>query len=160
MPFKVFLSYGTDPESQITAWRLQTLGTSYGIEISVPQRNGAYSSGSRATLTQIQRAIDEADCVLAIVTGPSGPAVERELNYALQKRKVIVPIVQQGVVSQDFLAMFPQTIQLSPSQDPEQLSQIMDFLKRQKLSKENQKALGALVLAGLGLLFLWTVAEK
>jgi len=163
MAFKVFLSYGMDQEAQVTAWRLQTLGTSYGIDVVVPQRNGAHSPSSgpsKTALTEVQRAIDSSDCVLAIITGQGGAAIERELNYARQRHKVIVPIVQHGVASPDFLARFPQTFQLSPWQDPKQLSDIMEFLKQQKLSKEKQQQLGALVLAGLGLLFLWAVSEK
>jgi hypothetical protein len=36
----------------------------------------------------------------------------------------------------------------------------MEFLKQQELTKEKQQQLGALVLAGLGLLFLWAVSKK
>jgi nucleoside 2-deoxyribosyltransferase len=162
MAFKVFLSYGMDQESQVTAWRLQTLGTSYGIDVLVPQRNGAQPppARSKAALAAVQRAIDQSDCVLAIITGHGGPYVDKELNYAAQRRKVIIPIVQQGAVSSAFLTRFPQTFQLSPRQDLQQLTEIMEFLKRQKLSKEKQQQLAALVLAGLGLVFLWAASQK
>ncbi len=164
MAFKVFLSYGMDQDAQVTAWRLQTLGTSYGIDVFVPQRNGAHfpSSGrSTAAVAEVQHAIDGSDCVLAIISGHSGPAVEAELNYALQKQKPIIPIVQRGVASRDFLAKFPRVFELTPRQDPKQLADIMQYLQQQKLGKEKQQQLGALVLAGLGLLFFWwSVSEK
>ena len=134
MPFKVFLSYGTDPDSRVTALRLQTLGTSYGIDVLVPHRNGAHSSlvTNKTALAEIQSAIDGSDCVIAIVTRQSGQQVEKELNYALQKHKVILPIVQPGAVSQDFIDKFPQTVQLSPFKEPDQLSNIMEYLKHRR----------------------------
>jgi nucleoside 2-deoxyribosyltransferase len=163
MPFKVFLSYGMDQEAQVTAWRLQTLGTSHGIHVFVPQRNGPHfpSSGrGKVAAAAVQQAINESDCVLAIVTGRSGPSVETELNYALQKRKLIIPIVQKGAVSESFLARFPQVFEFSPWQDPGKLeSAVMEFLKRQKLDKEKRQAIGALILVGLGL-FLLAASEK
>jgi hypothetical protein len=76
MAFKVFLICGTDPSEQVAAWRLQTLATSYGMHVSVPNRNGFLGE----VVEQARRAIDQADCVLAIVSGRIGPAVAAELN--------------------------------------------------------------------------------
>jgi hypothetical protein len=73
MAFKVFLSYGMDPDEQVAAWRLQTLATSYGMHVSVPNRNG----GGEAVDTQVQRAIDQSDCVLAMINGNIGPQLPR-----------------------------------------------------------------------------------
>src|SRR5260221_1619651 len=92
MAFKVFLSYGTDADEQVAAWRLQTLASSYGMHVSVPQRNG----GGKAVANQARRYIDQADCILAIINGNIGPAVAGELNYGLLRGKVIVPIARQG----------------------------------------------------------------
>jgi nucleoside 2-deoxyribosyltransferase len=160
MSFKVFLSYGADPEAQVTAWRLQTLGTSYGIHVFVPQRNGSPSSVGRVAAAQVQRAINQSDCVLAIITGQSGPWVEYELNYALQKRKLVIPIVQHGAVSQSFLERFPRVFEFSPWEDPGKLeSAVMKFVEQQKLDKEKRQSIGALVLVGLGL-FILAASEK
>jgi hypothetical protein len=71
MAFRVFLSYGTDADAQVTAWRLQTLATAYGINVTVPQRYDVrFPSAQRNKLEEhVHRAIDQADCVLAIITG-------------------------------------------------------------------------------------------
>ena len=104
MAFKVFLICGTDPNEQVAAWRLQTLATSYGMHVSVPNRNGPMIDGM---IDQVRRAIDQSDCVLAIITGNVGPAVAAELNYALARRKLIVPVVREGI-------SLPQLLQNSP----------------------------------------------
>jgi hypothetical protein len=92
MAFKVFLSYGAGADEQIAAWRLQTLATSYGMHVSVPNRNGA----GKAVGDQVRRSIDQSDCVLAIITENLGPSLAGELNYALSKGKIIVPVVRQA----------------------------------------------------------------
>src|SRR5579863_7202569 len=94
MAFKVFLSCGTDPNEQVAAWRLQTLATAYGMHVSVPNRNGPQTRG---ITDQIRRAIDQSDCVLAIITEKVGDVVAHELNYAASKGKLIVPVVREGI---------------------------------------------------------------
>jgi hypothetical protein len=161
MPFKVFLSYGTEQDEQVTAWRLQTLATTHGITVFVPQR-GEPDSTRRAhvPLEQVRRQINQSNCVLAIVIGRMEPVVEGELNYALSKRKLIVPIVQKGTVQPDFVRKFPRVFEFSPWNTGEVETQVVDFLKSQKLKEENQQAVGALVAIGLGLLLLLALAEK
>ena len=162
MALKVFLSYGTDPNAQVAAWRLQTLATSYGIHVSVPQRNGyALLGRSKLPPEEVRRAIDKSNCVVAIITGQSGPVVEGELNYALQKRKLVIPIVQEGIGPAPFLKGFPRVFRFSSWENQGRVeNEVVDFLKQQKqIDKQNQEAIGVLVAVGLGL-FLWALAEK
>lgn len=109
MPFKVFLSYSTDPEEHAIAWRLQTLAATHGIQLFVPQRSGFNLPSARVPVLpdQIRGAIDQSDCILAIITSSTGPAVEKELNYALEKDKLIIPIVEQGVGNPAFRQEIP-----------------------------------------------------
>lgn len=157
MPFKVFLSYGTDRDEQITALRLQTLAAASGIHVFVPHRGDA----KRNQLSlEVRRQIDRSDCVLAIMASTPGPALQAELNYALSQRKTVVPIVQQELAQPAFLKKFPRTFAFSPWNTGEVEAEIVDFLKTQRVSNDNQQAVGALVAIGLGLFLLLTLAKK
>jgi hypothetical protein len=110
----------------------------------------------------VRLAIDNSDCVLAIITSRTGPAVEKELNYALGQRKLIIPIVEQGVHDSSFLNRFDRVFIFSRlNGDPGRLeSEILAFLKQQKLNKDNRQAVGALVAIGMGLLLLSGLAKE
>jgi hypothetical protein len=155
MAFKVFLSYGIDSDEQVAAWRLQTLATSYGMHVTVPNRNG----GGKAVAAQVQRAIDQSDCVLAMITGNIGPALAGELNYALSKGKVIVPVVRHGITVPAALKTL-RVFEFSPWNTGEVEAEVVKFLHEQKLGKEKQQAIGALVAIGLGLFLLAAVSKK
>jgi hypothetical protein len=152
MPFRVFLSYGADPGEQVAAWRLQTLATSYGMHVSVPHRNGSGEG-------QVRRSIAQSDCVLAIITGKIGPAVADELNYALSRRKVIVPIVRQGLSLPPALGEL-RVFRLSARNTGEVEAEVLKFLEEQKYNKEKQQTIGALVMIGLGLFLAAALSKK
>ena len=156
MQFRVFLSCGTDPSEQVAAWRLQTLATSYGMNVSVPNRNGPLRAG---IADQVRRAIDQSDCVLAIITESLGPAVTHELNYALSKGKLIVPVVREGIPVPVALQKLP-IFYFSPWNTGEAEAQVIDFLRKQKVSKENLQSMAAFILAGLGVFLLAGLSEK
>jgi TIR domain-containing protein len=159
MPFRVFLTYSLEPPVQALAWRLQTLAAAHGIEMYVPQREGAIASLPGEV--PIQSAIDRSDCVLAIITARADASVQRELKYALEKNKLVIPIVQSGFETHPLLARFPQAFTFSPLDNPGTLeSKVVEFLKKQNLSKEQQQAIGALVAVGIGLLLLFSLSEK
>jgi len=166
MAFKVFLSYSTDPEEQTIVWRLQTLAASHGIQVFVPQRQGVEVPSGRRNVPElvdeVRRAMDQSDCVLAIITRWTGPSVQKELSYALAKRKLIIPIVEQGVQRPSFLSKFSRVFTFSRwNTDPGRLeSEVLEFLKQQKLNKENQQALGALIAIGMGLFLLSALAKE
>jgi hypothetical protein len=157
MAFKVFLICGTDPSEQVAAWRLQTLATSYGMHVSVPNRNGFMEE----MIDQVRRAIDQSDCVLAIITSDirRKGAVETELNYALAQGKPIVPIVLEGVALPATLRKLP-VFQFSPWNTGEVETKVVEFLKQQELSQETVQSMAAFVLAALGVFLLAALAEK
>lgn len=167
MAFKVFLSYSTDPEEQAIVWRLQTLATAQGIHVFVPQRTGPGLPSARAGVSspilseQIRNAIDESDCVLAIITSSTGRAVENELNYARGKGKLIIPLVEQSCQNDAFLKTFtPVFIFSRLDGNPGKVEmEVFDFLKKQEKYKEILQAVGALVTVGLGLLLLASLSK-
>jgi hypothetical protein len=156
MAFKVFLICGTDPSEQVAAWRLQTLATSYGMHVSVPNRNGQPKGGM---IDQVRRGIDQSDCVLAIITGEIGRAVDTELNYALSRSKLIVPVVREGIALPQIFAKLP-AFRFSPWNTGEVETKVVEFLKQQELSQANVQSLAAFVQAGLGVFLLAALAEK
>ncbi len=159
MALRVFLSYSLDPSEQALAWRLQTLAAAHGIEMYVPQRGTAFPPLPGAV--PIQSAIDRSDCVLAIITAKADASVQRELKYSLQRRKLVIPIVQSNFAAHPLLAQFPSVFTFSASDNPGMLeSKVVEFLKGQNLSKEKQQAIGALAALGVGLLLLFSLSEK
>lgn len=163
MSFNVFLTYSMDPNEQSLVWRLQTLATAQGISVYVPARNGPQGSVSRhatAVRNDVRIAIDRADCVLAMITARAGVAVQNELNYALSVKRLIIPIVQQGVGDQNYFSRFPRVFWFSPLEPPGKVEgEVVDFLKTQKLNKEGQQALGAVVAIGIGMLLLYALSR-
>jgi nucleoside 2-deoxyribosyltransferase len=165
MAFKVFLSYSTNPEEHAIVWRLQTLAASNGIEFFVPPRNGTGTSPrgrqKRVVTSQARAAIDHADCVLAIITSRPSLAVEQELNYARSQGKLIVPIVEKNVPQGAFFHGFTVFTFSRLNGDAGKLeSEIVEFLKRQKLDKEHRRAVGALVAIGMGMFQLSELPKK
>lgn len=164
MAFKVFLTYSMNPDEQVIVWRLQTLAAAHGIQVYVPQRNGFGGPSSRRGATPpegVRSAIDQADCVLAIITSRTQPPMKAELSYALERNRLVIPIVQAGMEDQPFFKQFPQVFPYSGWDSPGNLeAQVVEFLKHRKLSKEKQQAIGGLVAIGLGLLYLLALPKK
>jgi len=157
MGFRVYLSHSLDPAETSLAWRLQTLATAYGIEMFVPN----YASMAAAGATSVQNAIDRADCVLAIITTAVSPNVQNELRYALEKRKLVIPIVRSDLRGSPLVGQFPRVFSFAPSDDPGTIeTQIVDFLKERQVAKDKQQAIGALAAVGLGLLVLFSLSNK
>ncbi len=163
MSFKVFLSYSVDSEEQAIVWRLQTLAASHGIQIYVPQRQPLRMTSRQPALLpdEAKNAIDQADCVVAIITSRTGPAVDKELNYALGRQKVIIPIVQDTVANAPVLKKFATVFRFSPHDPPGKTeTEVVNFLKQQRVSKEGLQIVGAVIAIGLGLLLLSSVPQE
>ncbi len=160
MSFKVFLSHSLDPAEQALAWRLQTLAAAHGIEMYVPRRGFTFPSRMIGA-GGVEKAIDRADCVLAIITAEANASVQKELKYALAKRKLVIPIVHSEVPSNGLVAQFPRVFTFSPGDNPGKVeAEVVEFLQQQHLSKGKRQAAGALVAAGLALLLLFSLSEK
>jgi TIR domain len=155
MAFRVFLSYSLDPAEMALAWRLQTLAAAHGIEMFVPQHGAKVVPPGGVTM---QQAIDRADCVLAIITTAASQMVQHELRYALDHRKLVIPIVRTDLAGHPLLAQFPRVFTFSPWDNPGTVeTQIVEFLKEQRLTKDKQQTIGALAALGLGLIVLFSL---
>lgn len=158
MAFRVFLSYSLDPAEMALAWRLQTLAAAHDIEMYVPQHGAGTAAPVGVT---VQQAIDRADCVMAIITIAASQMVQNELGYALDRRKLVIPIVRTDLAGHPLLARFPRVFTFSPWDNPGTVeSEIVEFLKEQQLTKEKQQTIGALAALGLGLLVLFSLNKE
>lgn len=159
MALKVFLSYSTGPDEQVIVWRLQTLAAASGIHVYVPTRTRQTALTSPLP-DQVKKAIDESDCVLALITARTSAAAESELTYALQKRRLLIPIVEESVALNPAFH-FPQVFRFSRYQMPGDVeSRVISFLQQERMSKDKQQTLGALVAVGLGLFLLAALTGK
>jgi TIR domain len=158
MAFRVFLSYSLDPAEMALAWRLQTLAAAHAIEMYVPQHGAGTAPPGAVTVVQ---AIDRADCVLAIITTSVSEMVQSELAYALEHRKLVIPIVRTDLASHPLLARFPKVFTFSPWENPGKVeTEIVEFLKDKRLTKDKQQTIGALAALGLGLLVLFSLNKE
>lgn len=158
MSFTVFLTHSLGPDEQVLAWRLQTLAAAHGINVYVSNQ---LSDRSANLGDQTRALIDRADCVLAIMTSQASPNVQLELNYAVQKKKLIIPIVHKNLAGDPFLGVFPHAFQFTPEDSPGKVeTEVISFLKDQQVTKEKQQAVGALVALGIGLLILNSLPSK
>jgi hypothetical protein len=158
MAFRVFLSYSLDPADMALAWRLQTLAAAHGIEMYVPQHGTGVAAPGSVT---IEEAIDRADCVLAIITTAANQMVQHDLRYALERRKLVIPIVRTDLASHPLLAQFPRVFTFSPWDNPGAVeTQIVEFLKEHQLTKAKQQTIGALAALGLGLIVLFSLNKE
>ena len=87
----------------------------------------------------VQQAIDRADCVLAIITTAASQMVQGRLSYALEHRKLVIPLLRTDLAP--LLARFrglPHSLRWTI---PVVETQIVEFLKEQKLTKDKQQTI-------------------
>ncbi len=83
------------------------------------------------------------------------------MRYALERQKLVIPIVRADLAGHPLLAGFPRVFTFSPWDNPGPVeSQIVEFLKEQKLTREKQQTIGALAALGLGLLVLFSLNKE
>lgn len=151
MPLRVFVSYSARND-QVNALRLQTLATTRpGLLVHVPsaETRSARGSGDEDDFAEIK----QSDVVLALVSGPVPPRMQRELQIADQLKKPVVAIVIAGI-AQTALKPNRRVFLLDPRNPVGTEDSVMRHLETLKLSKNNTAALGALALIFLGLLIL------
>lgn len=155
MSLNVFLSFSVDRDEQALIWRLQTLATAEGIDVYVPLWQLVQERRGGPLPRPVRAAIDRADCVLVIVTARTGTKVRDELSYALQRSKVIIPLVERSVALPALFNSLPKVFYFNQGEPPGRLeSEVLAFLKEQQISKDKRQALGAVIAVGLGLLVM------
>ena len=163
MPNKIFISYNQSVASeQSLAVRLQTLGSLYGLHISLPDRIGS----SALKLTTKQR-IEDAKLFIVFSTRNLSKAVKDEIKFARTLNKKIIIIYDKDVgknlnlkgvteVEYDHNKDEPETLIheiLNEIRTPQKISKKPSG-RAQKKIKDDSDSIGAFLLVGLGLLLL------
>jgi len=153
MAFQVFVSYSSRND-QVTALRLQTLAAAHGLQVYVPPAS-TRSGGFRTTGDGMERAVQQSDVLLAVITGALTPAVQGELETAARLNKPVLPIVTvRAVLQSPFLRQFQQAVYLDPSNPGEAEAHLVQALNQMKIQKQNKQVLIALTALVIGLLLL------
>jgi hypothetical protein len=151
MPLRVYVSY-SGRNDQVNALRLQTLGTTRpGVHVYVPPADTRSTRGNGHEHDFVE--LRQSDIILALLSGPVPPRMQRELEIAVQLHKPIVPIALPGIALTGFQPN-QKVFQLDHRNPAGTEDSIMRYLETLKLSKDNKAALGALALILLGLLIL------
>ena len=148
MAFKVFISHSIK-DLNLIIWLKDCLQRN-GIETYIFEE---YQQPGTRVSEKIAEAIDVSDCVLAFMTkdGSRSQWVHHEVGYAKGKGKMIIPVVEQGVISGGFL----EGVEYIPFRrdDPyDAIDRTAHFLSLKKAKKEEEQR-SKVVLAGLIVFF-------
>lgn len=150
MPFKVFISHSTADLSlvQQLQYSLETNGIETYLADLHPQPGDTLAS-------KISNAIEQSNCLIAVLTrdGARSQWVHQEIGYAKRARKLVIPIVEEGVPSTGFIQDV-EYIRFNRENPGDTIDRILDYLKRLKADKEAGEMLLAGFLILLGLLVL------
>ena len=158
---KIFISYNQSVVAeQSLALRLQTLGSLYGLHISLPDRIGS----SALKLTTKQR-IEEANLFIVFSTRNLSKVVKDEVKFARTLDKKII-IIYDKDVGKNLNLKGVTEVEYDHNKDvPEKLihkilseirapKKIGNKIPSKKVQKNESDSIGAFLLVGLGLLLL------
>jgi hypothetical protein len=151
---KVFISYGSLPD-QVTALRLQALGTAHGLTLYVPPahtRSGyspIFDSTSHARLA-------ESEVVLGVLGAGFSEMCRQELNIGLQTSKNVM-VMASPFVAASLVGMFgPNLVIIDPANPGEAEQRIVQWLRGLHAQQSAKNALLALGVLAVGLVLLST----
>lgn len=152
---RVFLSYAVGPVDAAIAARLRAVAAAYDIAILLPDRTLFANNG---VTPDTHRKIKQSDAVITLVTRGAQVAsvnvVNQELVTALQERKPIIALVEQGVPVQGMPEN--QIVRFDPFRPHEHeqvLTEVVTQIQRQQ-QKKDLTALGWIAGIALGLVAL------
>ncbi|MBA7591335.1 hypothetical protein ES708_33489 [subsurface metagenome] len=150
MAFKVFISHSTADLGLVQ--QLQYSLQTHGIEAYLAD---LYPKPGDILASKISNAIDNSNCVIAVLTqdGARSQWVHQEIGYAKRARKLVIPIVEEGVPSTGFIQGV-EYIRFNRENPADAINKIVAYLKRLKADKESGEMLLAGALIALGLLAL------
>lgn len=156
--YRVFLSYNTNPDEMVVVWRLQTLAAASGLHLEVLNRN------QRSDWATVAHRIDEADSVIAFLTKSATSQVEKELRYALDSGKLVIPIVERRVSTKlinDLLHQSGVPVFELDSRSPWKVeNELARFLRQKSSDKAARNAILALAGTAIGLFLLQELTES
>ena len=158
--YRVFLSYNanTNRDEMVAVWRLQTLAAASGLQLYVP------TPIQRADWVAVTRMIDDSDSVIVFLTKRATPQVRKELEYALSRQKLVIPIVEKATSASPIMPLLQQSgyriFELDIQKPGKMENELADFLRQNKIGKEARESLLALAGTFIGLYLLQQLAES
>lgn len=156
--YRVFLSYNTTPDEMVVVWRLQTLAAASGLRLDVPNPT------QRADFVTVTQMIDAADAVIVFLTSRATPQVKKELTYALDLNKPVIPIVEKGTSTRLIETLLQRSgtkvFYLDPASPWKMENELKNFLQKEQFDKDTRNAIFALAGTFVGLLLLQKLTES
>jgi hypothetical protein len=156
--YRVFLSYNTNPDDMVVVWRLQTLAAASDLHLDVP------TPAQRSDWRTITRMIDAADSVIVFLTKRATSQVNKELSYALNNNKPVVPIVEKGTSIRPIETLLYHSgipvFELDPDSPWKMENELAAFLKAKRFDKDTKNAIFALAGTFIGLFLLQKLTES
>ena len=151
---KVFISYSTALD-QVVALRLQTMAAVYGIASYVPA--ATTRNLSNASLSpEVAQNLNDSDVVLAVITHAPVPSAITEMNLAVERRKLLIPIIGPYVDPGPYRNFKPYFV-VDPANPSGVEQQIGQFLSQQKQAENTKTALLALATLTVALVLFSTL---
>jgi hypothetical protein len=162
---KIFISYNPKVESeQSLALRLQTLGSLYGLSVSMPDR-----IGSVVLKEATKQRIDRANLFIVFSTRNLTKSVINEIEYARSLKKKII-VVYDKDVKKNLDIEGVREIEYNHLEDkPDKIiaeilkeinKQVVKSPRKNLATAKEDDTLGAFLLVGLGLLLLGALTSK
>jgi hypothetical protein len=150
MDYKVFISHSTDDQRLVVS--LANLLSKYEMKVSVAEW---YLTPGEPLTNKIFKQINESDCVVVLLTenGMRSEWVKQEIAIALNKRKIIIPLVTKGIRPNELAALQGREyIEFDPDMPRDALLKTSKYVKSLKLKKQDKEK--ALLIAGGIIAFL------
>ena len=151
---KVYLSYAYGPLDGPIAARLRAVAAIYGISILLPDQTLI----GKNLAAETEKLIKQSDAVIALISKFASRAaqknVERELQYAMQLGKPVIPMVEEPIKFSSLPNMtFVYFDRNNPARHEAELLQVLNQIRTKK-QKQDLTAVGWIAGIALGLLVL------
>ncbi|HWR84300.1 MAG TPA: toll/interleukin-1 receptor domain-containing protein [Candidatus Deferrimicrobium sp.] len=151
MAYKVFLSHSTRDQGLVMA--LANLLTKFKVDVFVAEWQ--ISPGERIA-KKVLNQIEHSDCVVALLTrhGIRSKWVQQEVRYALKSKKLLIPLVEQGLGKEALGALSRvEYVPYKPDRPEEALKKLATYVQKLQL-KKHEKEEAQLVVGSLAAFFL------
>jgi len=160
MAFRVFISHSTADMDIV--YELYTWLWREGLEAYVAE---FYPTPGIPLPSKVAEAIDNCDCFIAILTANANRSdfVNQEVGYAVKGGKLVVPIVEEGVVKPKGFLQGVEYIPFSRYDPTDAISRVAYFLKERAVRREEEernKVILGIAAFALGLMALAAVSSR
>ncbi len=152
---KVFISYSTALD-QVVALRLQTMAAVYGVASYVPVATTRNLPDARLS-PEVTQNLSDSDVVLAVITHSPAPSAISEMNLAVERGKLLIPIIGPNVDQAPYSKF--RCFIVNPANPSEAEQQIGQFLKQQTQAENMKTALLALATLTVALVLFSTLTS-